>query len=933
MVMWSSFVALWVALSGALGAEANQDEWSQVLETAVPAVVSIKVTGTRNFDTEKARSGQGTGFVVDKERGIILTNRHMVHSGPIVAEAVFLNHEEVPLKALYRDPVHDFGFYQFDPEDVQYMDVVELPLDPDGARVGASIRVIGNDSGEKLSILDGTLARLDRNAPAYGRASYNDFNTFYIQAASNTSGGSSGSPVIDRRGAVVALNAGGKRTTASSFYLPLHRAQRAFELIREGQEVSRGTLQTTFVYVPFDELGRLGLSSAVEAAARARRPESTGMLVVERVGPEGPADGMLQPGDVLVSVDDEPIDDFVGLEALLDEAVGQEVAVAIERGGQGMVSTLTVQDLESISPFAYLEMGRAVFNDLSYQRARNYHIPVKGVYLATSGYMMLNAHVPPGAVITHVDGVEVPDLVSFRDTMVTKADGQRVRFRFFSIKDFRHAYETVGVVDRQWFSMRYCERAPAKWRCVDSPAPPGEPDAEQVGALALETKDKLEARVRPALVIVEFDVPYPTAGVQDLNYRGVGTIVDAEQGLVVVDRDTVPVGLGDIEITFADAVRVPGELAYLHPTHNLAILRYDPKAVGDLPVAEMTLASTDLEEGDKSTLVGLNGDSGFVSEKVKVERVSAVKMLPARTPRFRDANMDILELDTKVSTLGGLLLNKRGEISALWASFFDPGKDERRYHGLPVSAVRPAVDALRGGEPVGYRLLGVEFTGVSFADARDRGVSAARLQALQDLDPKYRKALQVFRRAGGTPASELLRDADILVAVDGEPVNRLARIDALWDREAVSMTLVRDGQEVTVELPTSPVDGQGVSRIVVWAGMIVHAPHYEVAAQRGLDPEGVYVAWMWYGSPASRYGIRATRRVLAIDDQPVADLDAFINIVRGMTDRQAVRIQLEGLDGAESVSTLKLDLHYWPTAEIVREQGKWKRILLGKAVE
>lgn len=75
--------------------------------------------------------------------------RAVVSTGPVRATATFANKEEVDLVPIYRDPVHDFGFFTFNPAAVKHMRLTAIELAPNAARVGLEIRVVGNDAGNK----------------------------------------------------------------------------------------------------------------------------------------------------------------------------------------------------------------------------------------------------------------------------------------------------------------------------------------------------------------------------------------------------------------------------------------------------------------------------------------------------------------------------------------------------------------------------------------------------------------------------------------------------------------------------------------------------------------------------------------------------------------------------------------------------------------
>ncbi|HVC00775.1 MAG TPA: trypsin-like peptidase domain-containing protein [Steroidobacteraceae bacterium] len=907
----------------------SEQQWARTLERISSGVVSIQIDVPRAFDTEWNESAQATGFVIDARRGLILTNRHVVTPGPVIAQATFQNREEVPLYPVYRDPVHDFGIYRYDPKKLRFIKPAQLPLYPAGAVVGREIRVIGNDDGEQLSILAGTLARLDRAAPDYGYGKYNDFNTFYYQAASGTTGGSSGSPVIDIHGRVVALNAGGATGAASSFYFPLPAVVRALKYIDAGKPVPRGTLETVFTYTPYDELRRLGLDRTTEARMRREFPALTGMLVVNDVQPGSGAAGFLQPGDILISIDGKPIPEFFALEAVLDGHVGRRIRVEVQRGGTRLRGTLTVLDLDSITPHEYIEFGSAVVNTLSYEEARSYHLPIKGIFVADPGYVFDTADIPRGALIDQFNGKPVAKLADFRKVLATLADGERATLRFVTLQNPRAVELKVIRMDRRWFPARDCVRDDrlGTWPCKRlAPGPASKPLLPASTGFA-HTGDPRIDRLAPSLVSINFDMPYSVSGVTERHYHGTGVIVDVKRGLVVTDRNTVPVALGDVRITFANTIEVPGKVVFIHPLHNLAVISYDPRLIGSTPVRAASFDTRALKAGDDVWVVGQRSDSRVMSQRTQVAGMDVLSLPLSRTLRFRDSNLEVVDLVNPPADYDGVIADRRGDVRALWSSFaYDtPQGIAQANHGIPAGIVTEMVKDVVAGRPI-YSLQ-AEFGVDSLADARRLGLTDAWVHRFEAHAERRRQVLSIDRLAAGSDEARLLEPGDLLLAIDGRVVNRFREVELAVQRPQVTVTVWRGGAAKTIRLATVPLWGRGIDRVLLWAGATLQAPYRALAIQRAIPRTGVFVSFFDFGSPATHYGLFAGRRITEVDGRRIANLDAFIRAVAGKPDRASLRLKTVTWNGQVNMITLKLDKHYWPAYELERQaDGEWRRI-------
>lgn len=938
VVVWlcvclAGFSAQVVPASADTQAAGQEVGWAGTVSRVAESVVSLQLSHLRSFDDSQQGNSSATGFVVDAERGIVLTNRHVVSSGPIRISATFQNQERVDAVPLYRDPIHDFAFVKYDPAQLGYAEPVSLALRPDKVRTGMSIRVIGADGGEQLSILPGTIARLDREVPSYGRYGYNDFNTFYMQAASGTSGGSSGSPVIDFDGDVVALNAAANTRTASSFFLPLPRIKHALERLQADEPIERGGFQTLFSHQPFRQLTRLGLDKDTEQELRAEVANVSGMLVVSQVIPGGVAQNLLEPGDIVVRIGNDIITDFVALEAALDASIGQRKTVDIIRQGNKRQLEINVADLHALAPRQLVELGDAVLQDMSIQHARAMNRAQSGVVVVEPGYLFTRNSVPKGAVIISVEGRVIDSLEAFIDAVNETADIARKRIRYI-VPGNEFSTELAQLqLDNLWFSNRLCSRRDGVrfWGCKGITLAQSQGDSLIDDDVQMPTyQNPLLNRVAPAMVKVDFSIPYASENVYARNFTGVGLVVDAADGIIAVDRNTVPIALGDVELTFFGSTQFAGRVVFVHPRHNIALIQYDPRLLQDVSIEALQLSNKPHRElPDDLTMIGYRADGTFRASEIDGISALTVSLAPPGLPRFQQSTLDVFGIPNVPPTLGGPLVDNEGTVHAVYMSFaYEENREIRqREWAMPASVVQQALSLYKAQKP--YYSMDAKLSYRPLYVARQLGLPGEWLAKFNALPADMRRVLYVEQVVPDTDASDKLSSGDVLLAIDGELVADLFDAENVAQKTELTMTLLRAGEVIDVMLKPSALDSLGTSRLVSWAGAYFQMPFTDIGFQKSVTFPGVYIADTDDGSPALWDGLYRNRFVVAIDGQPVSNLDEFLKIAQQKGQDQITRLTTISMSGRQNIITIEPEYNFWPTFEINRGEDGWQRIDYG----
>ena len=325
------------------------------------------------------------------------------------------------------------------------------------------------------------------------------------------------------------------------------------------------------------------------------------------------------------------------------------------------------------------------------------------------------------------------------------------------------------------------------------PAPQLSPAAGPVALDENAVADLFE-RVSPSVVNVSVRVPNSGAAAQGPNARqgsGSGFVVD-DQGHILTNEHVIR-DASRIEVTLADGLKVPAEVRGRDPLNDIALLKVEAPTERLRPV--ILGDSTTLRVGQLAVAIG--NPFGF-TRTLTVGVVSGVGR-PIEDAGRRPL-LDMIQTDAAINpgNSGGPLLNSRGEVIGI-TTLIDRSQLSVGF-AVPINTAMQMLPNLISGQKVARPWLGI--AGVALSP-----LLAEQLALTTDQGILVREAIpggpaDVAGIRGGS--AENPASGDVILAIDGKPVTRVADLVAGIDTrtvgEAVSVTLVRDGAQQTVQV-------------------------------------------------------------------------------------------------------------------------------------
>jgi len=257
-----------------------------------PAVVSVYTGGAE--EAARARGGAGSGVVVTPD-GYLLTNEHVVQRVE-QARISLVDGRTVPAVVAGRDPATDLAVLRAQAAALPYAELASAQR----LKPGQLVVAVGNPFGYESTVSAGVVSALGRSL----RSRQGRLIEGIVQHTAALNPGNSGGPLVDSRGAVAGINTAIiPMAQGIGFAIPAATAQWVLtEILTQGR-VRRAWLGIAARDRPLDL--RLVRALGLKAA------RAVEILSREKDGPAAATD--LHPGDLIVAVDEEPVD---GIDAL-----------------------------------------------------------------------------------------------------------------------------------------------------------------------------------------------------------------------------------------------------------------------------------------------------------------------------------------------------------------------------------------------------------------------------------------------------------------------------------------------------------------------------------------------------------------------------------------------------------------------------------------